>query len=448
MDAHVLIVDDEEQFRGDLALLLRARGFETKTAGDVSTAINIVRSLDSCVVLCDVVMPGGGAIALLRSLSDKEDVGFFVMTAFGSLETAMEAFRLGAIDYLLKPVVVDEIEGKVRRFLTHRDALSKLRLLRRELSQVRGETRLVGSSRGIAEVLELVKRVSPVRTTVLLVGETGTGKEVTARLIHESGPWQSEPFVAVNCAALPETLLESELFGHVRGAYTGAIRDRIGLFEVAQNGTLFLDEVSEFSPASQAKLLRAVEQKQITRLGSTEPRAVNARIIVSAAQDLKVLVTAGKFREDLYFRLSVLDIRLPPLRERREDLSLLVEHFIRKFNSELKRNIEGVEPAAMQRLIAYPWPGNVRELQNVIERGCILARGRHLAVADLPVAILGAAPMVAAPDDVRAAVRVYEREHIRQVLAATDGNKGEAARRLGIDPATLYRKLSEDNTAE
>jgi DNA-binding NtrC family response regulator len=385
---------------------------------------------------------------MLRSLSGRDDVGVFVMTAFGSMESAVEAFRLGAVDYLLKPVTLDEVEGKIRRFLSHKDALSKLRLLRRELSHVRGKTELVGNSRGIAEVHELVKQVGPVRTTVLLVGETGTGKEITTRLIHESSPWQGEPCVAVNCAALPETLLESELFGHVQGAYTGAVRDRVGLFEAAQNGTLFLDEISELSPSSQAKLLRAVEQKQITRLGSTEPRAVDVRIIASTGRDLKVLVKNGRFREDLYYRLSVMEIRLPPLRERREDIPLLVEHFIRKFNSELKRGVEGVDLAAMQRLIAYPWPGNVRELQNVIERGVLLAQDRLIGQAALPVSISGAEAVVAAPDDLGAALRVYEREHMRQVLATVDGNKREAARRLGIDPATLYRKLSADKAAE
>ena len=447
MGTRVLIVDDEKQFREDLAALLRSRGFETETAGDVPAAVDRVRSLDSCVVLCDVVMEGGGAIALLRSIPNR-DVGVFVMTAFGSLESAVQAFRLGAIDYLLKPVTLDEVEGKIRRFLSHRDALSRLHLLRRELSQVRGETRLVGGSSGMAQVHEIVKQVAPVRTTVLLLGETGTGKEVTARLIHESGPWRSEPCIAVNCAALPEALLESELFGHVQGAYTGAIHGRVGLFEAAQDGTLFLDEISDLSLASQAKLLRAVEQKEITRLGSTETRPVNARLIASTGQDLKTLVKAGRFREDLYYRLSVMEIRLPPLRERREDIPPLVEHFIGKFNSGLKRNIEGVETAAMQRLIAYPWPGNVRELQNVIERGVILARGRRIGPADLPLAISGSEAMGAAPEDLRTAVRVYEREHIKHVVAAVDGNKGEAARRLGIDPATLYRKLSEDAPSE
>ena len=442
MKPNLLIVDDEEPFREDLARLLRRRGFECRTTGDIEAAIETVRALGPCLVLCDVVMPGGGALALLREIGGTPEAGVFVMTAFGSLETAMEAFRAGAVDYLLKPLNVDEVDRKVRQFLDHQEALSKLSALRRELVRATEVTRLVGKSRAMARVHELIKRVAPTRTTVLITGETGTGKEVAARLLHQASPCREERFVAVNCAALPHSLLEGELFGYLRGAFTGAVRDKIGLVEAAKDGTLFLDEISEMNIETQAKLLRVVEQKEVLPLGATRPRTVDTRIVASTNRNLALCVKAGTFREDLFFRLSVMELHLPPLRERREDIPLLVEHFLRKFSADLKRDIRGIDRAAMQMFVAYPWPGNVREIQNVIERAAILTEDGMIAVEHLPERLSGNGPRRVMADDLRAALRIYEQEHIRHVLDAASGNKEEAARCLGIDPATLYRKLS------
>ncbi|MBI4614255.1 MAG: sigma-54-dependent Fis family transcriptional regulator [Planctomycetes bacterium] len=443
MRPKILIVDDEEPFREDLAKLAVLRGFDCSTAGDIKTGAEIAHSIGPCAVLCDVIMPGGGAIAFLRSVSGQEEIGVFVMTAFGSLETAMDAFRAGAVDYLLKPLNIDEVLRKVRGFLEHRDSIREVRALRHELSRLDEPDHVVGSGAAAAALQDFIQQVAPVRTTVLITGETGTGKEVVARSIHASGPWRSEPFLAVNCAALPETLLESELFGHEKGAFTGAVGKKMGLFEAAGDGTLFLDEVGTLTLGSQAKLLRAVEGKQVTRVGSTRPQVVSARIIAATARDLQKAAKEGEFRDDLYFRLAVMEIHLPALRERRGDIPLFVEHFVRKFSAELGKRVKGVDPPTMQRLLTYSWPGNLRELQNIIERGVILARGEQIGLAQLPVSVSGDAPDVECPDDLRSARKAFEREHIRQVLAASGGNVHEAARRLGVDPATLYRKHAE-----
>lgn len=441
MPATILILDDEDTFREDLAALLRKKGYVCHTSDHATAGIALAQDLRPDLVLCDVVMPGGGAVAVLRALEDTPEIGVIVMTAFGSLETAVEAFRAGAVDYLLKPLKVDEVHRKIVRFSEVQEARRKLQAARRHLSEEEAGVALVGEAPAMAAVRRLIAQVASIRTTVLVSGETGTGKDVVARALHRASPFRNEPYLAVNCAAFPETLLESELFGHVRGAFTGAVRDKVGLMEAAGGGTLFLDEVSETTLPVQAKLLRAVEQREATPVGATRPRRIEARIVASSNRNLDESVAAGTFRRDLLFRLRIIEIRLPPLRERKEDIPRLVEHFMAMCCRDLKRDVSGVEGDAMRAMLGYSWPGNVRELRNVVERAVILNQSGTLGLEDLPHALTGGIGPSAAPDDLRTALRLYEKEHLRRVLVETGGDKEAAARRLGIDLSTLYRKL-------
>ncbi|MFZ5477445.1 MAG: sigma-54-dependent transcriptional regulator [Myxococcota bacterium] len=446
MGASILILEDEERFREDLALLLRRRGYAVTTCGDAQEGIAIARDTRPDVLLCDVVMPGGGATAVLSGLGGI-DTGVIVMTAYGALETAVEAFRMGAVDYLMKPLNLDELLAKIERFCENLEVRRRLQAMRRDVSVQRGGGDLIGESAAIRAVRSLVSRVASKRATVLVTGETGTGKDVVARALHAESPWHEERFVAVNCAAFPETLLESELFGHLRGAFTGAIKDKTGLFEAARGGTLFLDEIGETSLVVQSKLLRAVERHEITPIGATRARAIDLRVVAATNRSLDELVRAGSFRQDLLFRLRVLEVHLPPLRDRREDVPLLTEHFLRHFRAEIGSEVTSVDPTAMRALQAYTWPGNVRELRNVLERAAILCRHPVIGQHDLPPNVATCDEPVPATEDLRAALRVFEREHIRRVLAACGGDKEEAARRLGVDVSTLYRKLTPTGQA-
>jgi DNA-binding NtrC family response regulator len=440
----LLLIDDEDLFREDLASLLRQEGFACRTASSGEEGLRVAEEEIPDIVLCDLIMPGMGGLDVVDGLAKLcPETCVMVLTAYGSMETAVEAFRKGAVDYILKPVVQQDLVLKVRRCLEHRRLRQEVRYLRRHLSEVSVGTNLVGKSPAMIAARSTIQKIASAESTVLITGESGTGKEVVARAIHESGPGPERPFVAVNCAALPRDLFESELFGHVRGAYTGAHRDKAGFFEVAEGGTLFLDEISELPLDLQPKLLRAIELQEITRVGSTRPISIHARIIATTNRDLKKEITEGRFREDLYYRIRVVELTLSPLRERREDIPLLVEHLLNRHHSRLKRLVLGVDHEAMRVLMAAPWPGNVRELDNVLERSVLLSEGEFLTLSDLPPELTGTVTCPSLSDDFRAAVRAYEREHIRQVLAASGGNREEAARRLGVNASTLYRRLKE-----
>ncbi len=444
MSAYVLLIDDEDLFREDLASLLREEGFVCRTAPDGEQGLERVEEAMPDVVLCDLVMPGIDGVEVVDRLSARAPgVPVILLTAHGTMDTALEAFRKGAADYLLKPVNPDELVRKVRRTLEHQRLRREVRYLRRELSEASTGTRLVGRSPAMAEVERWIEKVAPVETTVLVSGESGTGKELVARAIHGAGPRRDGPFVAVNCAALPRELFESELFGHVRGAFTGAHRDRPGYFELARGGTLFLDEVSELPLDLQPKLLRAIEQAEVLPVGGDRTVPTDLRILAATNRRLEREIDEGRFREDLYFRLRVVEIVLPPLRERREDIPLLAEHLVHRLNRRLKRRLLGVEPDAVQALMAAPWRGNVRELENVLERTMILAEGETLTFADLPADLTGSSPPAPVSDDLREAVRTFERQHILRVLAEAEDNREEAARRLGVDASTLYRRLKD-----
>lgn len=445
MGRTVLIIEDEVVLREDLAVMLRRYGFDVSTAADAPTGITLARELQPDVVLTDLVMPGGGAMAVLEALRNQPCTGVFVMTGFGSLDSALHAFRSGAIDYILKPFDFPEILGKLDRYCATQDTRRRLHEHRRELGSDLPGAELIGVSDHCNTIRQLVQRVAQTRATVLLTGETGTGKEVVTRAIHAAGPWRDRNFIGINCAAFPEGVLESELFGHVRGAFTGAIRDKVGLFEAAAGGTLFLDEIAETTPAVQAKLLRAVELHVITPVGSTQSRPVDFRLIAATNRKIEDRVRTGQFREDLMYRLRVIEIELLPLRKRREDIPPLVTHFMAQFHSQMQSAVTGIEPRALRALAAYDWPGNVRELRNVLERAAILCDGPTIQLSDLPNILAGPPTEDSGEANLRTTVRDFTRDHIRRILDEVGGDKEEAARRLGVDLSTLYRKLSAGN---
>ena len=445
MSLDVLVIDDEPMFREDLATLLASEGFTCETAATGDEGLDRASRERPQVVLTDLVMPGIGGLEVvdrLASISPESTV--IVITAFGSLDTAVEAFRKGAADYVLKPIVPEDVFAKIRRIQESNRLEQEIRYLRRAVSETSSGTRLVGHSAALTAVRELIAKIGPAPSPVLILGGTGTGKEVVARAIHGAGAAEEAPFVAINCSALSRELVESELFGHVKGAFTGAIADKPGVFELAANGTLFLDEVAEMPLELQPKLLRAVEEQQITRVGGTRPISTPVRIIAATNRDIKEAIASKRFREDLYFRLNVVEITLPPLRERREDIPPLVEHLVSRLNRRLKRRVRGVDQEAMRMLMAADWPGNVRELENVLERAMLLCDDDELSGRCLPTNLGGAAGSFRhSSDNLRAGVKAYEAHHIRRVLAGTDGNREEAARRMSIDPSTLYRRLKE-----
>lgn len=444
MGARVLIIDDEDLFREDLATLLRRNGHECKTAPNGDAGIDLASEFAPDVVLCDLVMPGKGGVETLNEIVRiSPESSVIMITAYGTLESAVEAFRAGAVDYIMKPLLIEDVLQKIDRLTKYKRLAQEVKFLRRELSQNIESLAMVGQSKAMKDVLELITKVAATRSTVLVTGESGTGKELVARAIHDLSDPKEFSFVAISCAGIPENLLESELFGHVEGAFTGAIADKMGFFELASEGTLLLDEIGDMPLALQTKLLRVLEQREFFRVGQTKRIPLRARIIAATNKDLRRLAEEGNFREDLFFRIAVLEIHLPALRERREDIPLLVEHFINKFNGELKRKCVSVDNDAVRRLLSYSWPGNVRELRNVIERAMILSHEECITEADLPPEIADTFQSSECSDDLRSATRAYEKEYIRRTLAAAGGNKEEAARRLRVNPSTLYRKMSE-----
>lgn len=444
MAAKILIIDDENLFREDLAKLLRRRGYQCRTAADGEQGLAVAGEFGPDVMLCDIVMPGQSGIELLGEILRICPESFVIMiTAYGTIDTAVEAFRKGASDYIMKPLILEDVLQKIERLMEHKRLSREIRFLRQQLScDIEGPT-IIGASEQIKKVRELIRKVSTTTSTVLVTGESGTGKELVVRGVHASSSASQEPFIAINCAGIPENLLESELFGHTKGAFTGADSDREGFFEMAGSGTILLDEIAEMPLSLQSKLLRIVEDRKLIRVGGKKSIVVKARIVASTNKNLEELVQAGRFRQDLYFRLAVFEIHVPALKEHRDDIPILCEHLIGKLNGDLKRSCLGVDNEAIRMLMAYSWPGNVRELRNVLERAMILATGQYITPADLPGQLTNSMKFAKYSDDIRAAMASYEKEHIRRVLLAADGNKEETSRRLGINPSTLYRKMAD-----
>ena len=443
----ILVVDDDADMRGLLSDVLESEGYQVGTAESGEKALQALAEEQYDLVLTDLRMKGMLGTALLSEIKHRyPDTGVILMTAFGTVETAIEAMKGGAMDYLIKPVKTDDVlrtagraarEVQLRREVTH---------LRREVYKEYSFHQILGKSRPMQEVFELIRRVADSPSNLLITGESGTGKELVAKAIHYNSDRRDRPFVAVNSAAIPEQLLESELFGHMRGAFTDAKADRPGLFEEAQKGTLFLDEISELPLMLQAKLLRAIQEREIRRVGSTKSIPVDVRIIAATNLNLADEVKAKHFREDLYYRLNVIEIRLPPLRDRRDDIPLLVETFLHKCAKANRKPLQGISESSLALLIDYSWPGNVRELENIIERAVTLARGEKIMPEDLPATVQGSRGDRRVLDD--AAERTLplqevEWEYIKKILEKTGGNKYQAAQALGIDRKTLYRKLAE-----
>jgi two-component system response regulator AtoC len=445
----VLVVDDEENLRLVLRTLLRRNGYEVETAASGDEALGLVDTFGPDVILTDVRMPKMGGLDLLATLKAKgNDATVIVMSAYGNMELAIEAMKAGAYDYVQKPFKPDEIVLALRK-------AEERELLRRENRALREEIRkehkfgdILAKSGAMQDIFRTIAKISEFKTTVLVTGESGTGKELVARAIHHRGSRRGAPFIAVNCGAIPENLLESELFGHKKGSFTDAYADRKGLLEEANTGTLFLDEIGELPLGLQVKLLRVLEDEQIRRVGDSRDTKVDVRIIAATHRDLQTETKAGRFREDLYYRLNVLPIHVPPLRDRRDDIPLLIEHFITRNNARLGTNIRGLDNECRRLLYEYSWPGNVRELENTIERAMVLAEGEQLVATDLAERIREARDPVqlqlqSGELSVKKTMRIIEEILIRRALQKTKGNRTRAAEILEISHRALLYKIKD-----
>ena len=445
MQGSILVAEDELLPRKNICRVLEEEGlYQIHEAADGNAAIEAVDKNDLDLVLLDLKMPGADGMTVLQHVRKTSPQTFvLIMTAYASLETSVEALRLGAQDYIFKPIVLDGVVKKVRTLMENKRLAWEIQTLRRQINLEFEGTELIGNSPANAEILEVIEKVAPTNSTVLISGESGVGKEVVARTIHNQSARRDKVFLAVNCSAIPETLLESQLFGHVKGAFTGASNYQEGLFQRANGGTIFLDEIGEMPLMLQPKILRAMEERAVTPIGAAKPLQVDVRIIAATNRELKEEVDEGKFRGDLYYRLNVIHLQIPPLRERREDIPLLVEHFIRRQNSELKKNYQGVESSALKVLMSLPWKGNIRDLNNVLERAMILGNGEWITVKDLP---RWEVPEVdtssqSVGHDLRRTVRAYEKSHIENVLKETHGDRTQTAELLGLSRSSLYRKI-------
>ena len=445
--SRILVVDDDRAMCQLLIDLLREDGYEADVAYDGESALEKCRTTRFDLAITDLMMPKMRGIELVQRLREIDASALVLLiTAFGTIENAVEAMRAGAFHYVTKPFHNDEILIQVKRALEQKTLQEELKRLRTEVQARNRFQNIIGQSSAMQMVFETIAQVSDLPANVLIEGESGTGKELIARAIHCNSSRGTGPFIPVNCAAIPETLLESELFGYVRGAFTDARRDRPGLFREASGGILFLDEISEIPITLQAKLLRVLEDKEVRPLGANQSEKVDTRVLSASNRFLDELVRNGKFRQDLYYRLNVIRIELPTLRHRSEDIPLLVKHFIEKFADSAKRNVEGIQEEALAALRSYDWPGNIRELEHTIERAVLLGKGALIAVEDLPAHLVarGESAIVLAQALARQfTLRDLEREYIGKVLETTHGNKTEAARILGVDRTTLYRKLEE-----
>ncbi|MDR1126286.1 MAG: sigma-54 dependent transcriptional regulator [Deltaproteobacteria bacterium] len=454
----LLIVDDDNAHRTTLLTLLGEWGYLTRGAADGESAVALCRERSFDLVLMDVRMAALSGIEALKEIrAYNPAIPVIIMTAYSNVENAVEALKSGAYDYLTKPLDFDDLRLTLERAADHARLRDENHNLRQALAQgADAAGQIVGQSPALRQLMEMVRAIAPSEATVLVNGESGTGKELVARLIHSGSGRAKGPYVAVNCAALSETLLESELFGHEKGAFTGAEKRREGRFMAADRGTIFLDEIGEMPPAMQAKLLRALQEREIQRVGGDRAIKVDVRILAATNRDLEAEVEAGRFRQDLYYRLNVVSLTVPSLRERREDIPLLAAHFLRKFAQKNGKAVKGFTPGAMDRLLKYAWPGNVRELENAVERAVVLLMGEYVSEKELPPSLgAGNAPAAGAPaaaagpynrlgaDFSHMTLEEIERAVVRETLENAGGNKSEAARRLGITRKTLLSKMQD-----
>ncbi len=446
---NVLVVDDDRAHRTMLRTLLGGWGYLVEEADDGARAIEKVHEKPYDLVLMDVRMVEVSGLEALPDIKKfNPAIPVIIMTAYSSVETAVEALKKGAYDYLTKPLDFDELRLAIERAMDHGRLREENRALKETLGVGFDTGNIIGSSRAMVELLETVAMVAPTEATVLITGESGTGKELIAGAIHFNSPRRQNPFIKVNCAAITETLLESELFGHEKGAFTGADRRKEGRFRIAHGGSIFLDEISEMSVAMQVILLRDLLEKEIQRVGGEEPLPVDVRVMAATNRELQEEIEAGRFREDLYYRLNVVTLPVPALRERQEDIPLLAQHFLETFAEKNRKQIKGFTPQAMDRMVRYDWPGNVRELMNAVERGVILCRSEYITEMDFPLSVrepfeqtVDIATVAELPADLP--LEEVEKTTILKTLESTGGNKSEAARRLGITRRTLHKKLKK-----
>ena len=450
-NATILVVDDDPAMTATLAEVLEADGYTVLTANSGDEALAIIRQAPPALVISDLRMSGMNGHQLQDAIKQlAPELPVVIITAFGSIETAVESMRRGAFDFITKPFTNKELALVVSRALEDRQLRQELRRLRGELARTYGLESIIAASPRMIELFAIIPRIADSPASVLLTGESGTGKDLVARALHFHSRRAAAPFIPINCAAIPDNLLESELFGHVRGAFTDARVNKIGLFQAASGGTLFLDEIGEMPVALQAKLLTVIESKRVRPLGATAEAAVDFRVVAATNSDLEAAIAAGRFRADLYYRLSAIILQLPPLRERREDIPLLVQHFLTHAAAEANHTAPAIAPEALERLMRYPWPGNIRELQNAVQHALILCRANRIERGDLPAKVAGIAAAELSTDAAlsrRMTLAQLEHEYIRTVLASVAGNKSEAAAILGIDRKTLYRKLVDQESA-
>ncbi len=442
---NILVVDDEKDIAKALNFLLTKEGYVVKEAYNGEDALGLIRKENFDIVLTDIKMEKMDGFEVLKQTQKiSPDTSVIMMTAFASVGSAVEAMRAGAADYITKPFINEEIRLTIQRIIRSRELQMENLILRQELSQQPAAfPNIIGSSEPIQKTFSIMEKVIPSKSNILITGESGTGKGLVAKAIHESGPRKDKPFISINCGAIPENLLESELFGHKKGAFTSAIDDKKGLITMANAGTLFLDEIGELPPALQVKLLHVIQTKELTPVGDTRVITVDVRIIAATNADLMQRVKEGRFREDLFYRLNVIEIRMPSLRERKDDIPVLIKHYLAMFNKEAGKSIKDVDYEAMQSLLAYDWPGNVRELRNTIERAVVLAEGELITIHDLPDKFRTLDIEGVSTSSLRQALDNYERDYIKRSLSETKGNKEAAAENLGVDLATLYRKIKK-----
>ena len=437
---HILIVDDEEIVRESLSSWLELDGYEVGVAENGARALERLPEKDWNLAMVDLKMPGMDGIELMDEIRKvKPETIVIIMTAYATVDTAVQAMKKGAYDYIVKPFNPEDLSMTIRKIIEHQKLVKENIYLRKELKKQYRLHDMVSKNHKMIEIFELVKTVAKSNSIVLVQGESGTGKELLSRAIHMESPRRDAPFVTVSCAALTETLLESELFGHEKGAFTGADQAKSGKIELAKDGTLFLDEIGDISLKLQMDLLRVIEQREFRRVGGTRLIPITSRIICATNRDLAKAIEEGKFREDLYYRLNVISVHIPPLRERKEDIPLLVEHFLDRFNIEMGKAVDGLAESAMRLLMDYGWPGNARELRNVIERAMVVTKGRIIVDGDLSLPQASAAS--GTQDSRGKSLSEMEKEHIRQVLAANRWNIVRSAQVLGIDRVTLYNKI-------
>lgn len=447
----LIVVDDDRHICEAMADYLRSLGHRTETAMTCRSALDRIKEYNFQVVICDVNLPDQDGFQLLEwVVANKPDTAVILLTGYGTIESAVEAIRLGAFDYLTKPVIDDELNFSIQRALGQRKIVEENKKLKQQLNEKHGISNIIGRDYKMAKMFDLIDSVADTRTTVLILGENGTGKTITARAIHQLSSRRDKPFVEVACGALPDSLLESELFGHVQGAFTGATHDKEGKFLQANGGTIFLDEIGTASPSLQVKLLRVLQDREFESVGGSKTHKVDVRLVLATNENLEARVQSGEFRQDLYYRINVISVTQPPLRERIGDIPLLVEHYIEEFNAQTGKAIRGFNDQALHALQRYNWPGNVRELVNIVERAIVLTKGDLMTLADLPEQ-LRREPMDAVASinrlfgnpNLKSALADPERQIILDALEQNGWNRQETARLLGINRTTLYKKMKK-----